>query len=64
MPKDKAEFHLVETLKATDMCCMAHLNGNQDLRGYLVSRAWKLLKRNKEQFIMNLAEKVEGHFLL
>ncbi|XP_069990705.1 uncharacterized protein [Penaeus vannamei] len=43
---------------------MAHLNVNQDWRCYLVRRPRTLLRRDKEQFIKNLAEEVESHFLV
>lgn len=39
----------LETLEATDICHMAHLNGSQDLPYSLVGRAQTLLRRNKEQ---------------
>ncbi|XP_069995842.1 uncharacterized protein [Penaeus vannamei] len=42
---------------------MAHVNSNRDLHPSLVLRAQNLVRRDKEQFIKNIAEEVEGHFL-
>lgn len=42
---------------------MACLNGNQNLRRSLVRRSRTLLRRDKEQFIRNLAAEV-GHFFV
>lgn len=59
-PRTRQNFTLLQILKATDVCRMAHLNGNRDLLHSLGHRASTLLRRDKEQFIRNLAKKVEG----
>ncbi|XP_069977663.1 uncharacterized protein [Penaeus vannamei] len=61
--RTRQNFISLETLEAADTCHMACLNGNRGLRRSLVCKARTLLRRDKEQFIRNLAEEV-GHFLV
>ena len=63
-PRTRQNTISLETLEATEACRKARLNGNQVLRRSMVRRARTLLRRDKEQFIRNLAEEVEGHFLV
>nr|XP_027207908.1 uncharacterized protein LOC113801282 [Penaeus vannamei] len=58
-PRTRQNYISLEILEATDVCRMARLNGNQDLRRSLVRRARTLLRRDKEHFIRNLAEEVD-----
>ncbi|XP_069972960.1 uncharacterized protein [Penaeus vannamei] len=53
-----------ETLDATDACRAARLAEDRDLHHSQVRRTRSLLRRDKEQFLRNFAEEVEGHFLV
>ncbi|XP_069976479.1 uncharacterized protein [Penaeus vannamei] len=62
--RTRQNFISLETLEATDACCVARLNNNRDLRCSLVCRVRLLLRRDKEQFIRNLAEEIKSNFLV
>ena len=63
-PRTRQNIISQETLEATDTCRTARLAGNRELHRSLVRRTRTLLRRDKEQYIRNLAEEVEGHFLV
>ena len=53
-----------ETLDATEAGRAARLAGDRELHRSLARRTRSLLRRDKEQQIRELAEEVEGHFLV
>lgn len=53
--RTRQNYFTLETLEVRDVCCLARLNGSWDLQCSLLCRAWALLRREKEQFIRNLA---------
>lgn len=63
-PRARQKFIFQKTLEATDVCCKAYLTGDHDLHRSLVCKTRSLLTRDKEKFVSNLAEEIEGHFLV
>lgn len=53
--KKKAIIILAGDVRAHRACRMARLNGDRDLRRFLVRRDRTLQRKDKEQFIKNLA---------
>lgn len=66
-PRTRQNFLSLETLEATDACCIADLNGNRNLRRSLVRRARTLLRGGRKPFpssLMSAVHSVDGQIIL